>query len=101
LTAEDVSEIINAHQVRTGEQRTPVISEMGLCSGIDREVTGPSAGSSSFTYTETIACQVNVFIATNHAVAYSQDGIDFTLDVGGVEPLLGGDDAASATFLGS
>lgn len=100
LTAEDIAEIMNAHQVRTGSLRSPVISEMALCSGVDREVTGPSPGSGSFTYTETVACQVNVFIATNHAIAYSQDGINFTLDVGGVEPLLGGDDAQSATFLG-
>lgn len=100
LTAEDIAEIINAHQVRTGSTRSPVISEMALCSGVDREVTGPSAGSGTFTYTETIACQVNVFVATNHPVAYSQDGIDFTLDVGGVEPLLGGEDAVEATFLG-
>lgn len=100
LTADDVAEIINAHRIRTGSNRSPVISEMGLCSGVDREVTGPSPGATSFRYTETIACQINVFIATNHPVVYSQDGIDFTIDVGGMEPLLGGDDAAAASFLG-
>lgn len=100
LTAEDVAEIIEAHRIRTGSNRSPVISEMALCSGVDREVTGPSSGSGNFTYTEAIAAQVNVFIATNQPVGYSIDGVEFTLDVGGVEPLLGGDDADSATFLG-
>lgn len=101
LTAEDVSEINNAHQIRTGSVRSPVISEIALCSGVDREVSGPSAGSGSFTYQEVIAAQVNVFISTYHALGYSTDGARFTLDVGGVEPMLGSDDAANATMLGA
>lgn len=101
LTAEDVAEINTAHQIRTGSVRSPVISEIALCSGVDREVNGPSAGSASFSYLEAIAVQVNVFISTYHALGYSTDGMRFTLDVGGVEPMLGSEDAANASMLGA
>lgn len=99
LREDDVAEILNAHRIRTGSNRSPVISEIALCSGIDREVAGPGGGSGTFNYTEVIACQVNVFISTYHALGYSSNGATFTLDVGGTESLLGEDDVVNASFL--
>lgn len=101
LQADDVAEILNAHKIRTGSDRSPVISELALCSGVDKSVQGQSGSSGTFTYNECIACQVNVFVSTYHALGYANEGAEFTLDVGGVEPLLGTDDAGNASFLGS
>lgn len=99
LGPDDVEEILHAHKVRTGSSRSPVLSEIALCSGVDKEVSGSSGGAGTFTYTETIACQINVHISTYHAIGYATDGATFTLDVGGVEPLLGEQDVSRATFL--
>lgn len=99
LTAEDIAEIINAHRVRTGSPRSPVISELTLCTGVDKMVAGDSGTAGSFQYNEVIACQVNIHIATNHPVGYTSDGAQLNIDVGGVEPMLGEDTLNSATFL--
>lgn len=95
LTAEEIRDITNAYRIRTGSTKSPTISEMGLCSGVDRRVT---AVGSNFTYNEVIACQINVFIATNHPIGYNSSGLDITFDIGGVEPMLGSNAVNQATF---
>ncbi|MFO5855051.1 hypothetical protein, partial [Klebsiella pneumoniae] len=75
--------------VGLGRVRSPIFSEIGLCSGVDKDVQGQSGASGNFIYTEVIACQINVFIATNHAVGYNSDGLKLTFDNGGVGPMLG------------
>jgi len=95
LSAEEIRDITNAYRIRTGSTRSPTISEMGLCSGVDRRVT---ASGSNFQYNEVIACQINVFIATNHPIGYNSSGLDLTFDVGGVEPMLGSNAVQQATF---
>jgi hypothetical protein len=99
LTAEDVAEILAAHKIRTGSARSPVLSELALCSGVDRTVPGQSGTGANFSYLEAIAVQVNVFIGTNHSLGYASNGAEFTFDVGGVEPTLGEDDANAAVWL--
>lgn len=91
LGADDIAEIINAHRVRTNSSRSPVISELALVSGVDREVTGSAGGSGTFTYNEVIAAQINVHVSTYHALGYSANSANFLLDVGGAEPMLGGE----------
>lgn len=99
LTADQILEITNAHRIRTNSTRSPIISEIGLCSGIDRQVDAASGSTGAFQYLEAIACQVNVFIATNHPVGYSSNGLNLTFDIGGVEPTLGSNAVNQATFL--
>lgn len=88
LTAEDVHEIVQAHRIRTNSTRSPVISEFGICSGLDRhhEAVLPSG---SFNYTEVVACQVNLHIASNHPIGYNSSGLTMRLDIGNTEPTLG------------
>lgn len=97
LGPSDVEEILNAHRIRTGSTRSPVISELALVSGVDKEVSGSSGGAGNFTYNEVIAAQVNVHVSTYHALGYATNGATFTLDVGGVEPTLGEQDVEGAT----
>lgn len=99
LDTDDIIEIMNAHRIRTGSVRSPVISELALCTGVDREVSTSVGGSGSFMYTEVIGCQVNVFISTYRSIGHSADGARFSFDIGSVEPLLGADDIAGASFL--
>lgn len=99
LGPDDIAEILNAHRIRTNSTRSPVISELALVSGVDKEVSGSTGGAGSFTYTEVIAAQINVHISTYTALGYSTNGVTFTLDVGGVEPMLGEDSVPQAQFL--
>lgn len=99
LTAEEIREITNAHRIRTGSTRSPIISEIGLCSGVDRRVNAASSSGPSFQYLEVIACQVNVFISTNHPVGYNSNGLNLTFDIGGVEPTLGSNAVNQAKFV--
>lgn len=99
LDSTDIAEILNAHRIRTGSTRSPVISEIQLVSGVDRDVQGSSGTSGSFMYTEVIAAQVNVHISTNHPLGYSSNSATLTFDVGGVEPMLAENGVNQATFL--
>lgn len=99
LDAAVIAEILNAHLIRTGSARSPVISELALVSGVDRDVQGSSGSSGSFMYKEVIAAQVNVFISTNHPIGYSSNKATFTLDVGGTEPTLAEQGFGQATWL--
>lgn len=89
LTKEDIYEIVNAHRIRTGSTRSPVISEIGLVTGVDKMVPGQSGGGGSFDYLEVIGAQISVFVATNHPVAYNSNGLTMVYDIGAAEPMLG------------
>ncbi|QBJ02718.1 virion structural protein [Pseudomonas phage Psa21] len=88
-TKEDIAEIVNAHRVRTGSTRSPVISEIGLVTGIDKLVAGAAGGGGSFDYTEVIGAQISVHVATNHPIAYNSNGLTMVYDIGASEPMLG------------
>lgn len=87
LDSNDIAEIIHAHQIRTGSTRSPVISEIALCTGVDKTVPLPS---SSTGYNEVIACQVNLFMSVHHAIGYSSGGMDIVVDFGAAEAQLAG-----------
>lgn len=99
LTESEIAEMINAHRIRTGSTRSPILSEFGFCSGVDRQVQGSSGGSGSFMYQEVIAAQLNVIISTHHAIGYSSSGATLTFDVGNTEPLLGENSLNGVTWL--
>ena len=89
FTESDIAEILNAHEIRTGSQRSPVISEIALCSGLDKTVQGQvDSGPSVFNYEEAVAVQCDTFISTYHSIAHAAGGAVFNIDVGYTEPLL-------------
>jgi hypothetical protein len=99
LSENVVAEMVNAHRVRTGSNRSPVISELGFCSGVDRNVQATNGGAGSFLFNEVIACQLNVIISTHHAIGYSSTGATLAFDVGNTEPLLGTNSLNGTTWL--
>jgi hypothetical protein len=99
LTENQIAEIINAHRTRTGSSRSPVISELGFMSGVDRNVQSTTGGAGSFMFNEVIAGQLNVIISTHHAIGYSSTGATLAFDVGNTEPLLGANSLNGVTWL--
>lgn len=87
LTANDITELLNAVNIIYGNDNYAIISEIGLCHGADRVVPGDFNGA-TVGYTEVIGCQITTFVSSFFAAKFMNNGIDVTFDVGSVEPML-------------
>ncbi|MGI9213243.1 MAG: DUF7208 family protein [Methylococcaceae bacterium] len=64
-----------------------IISEMALCSGLDRAVPGNFNGT-HVNYIDAVGVQVTHFIQDFYTTQFNATGIDLIMDIGAVEPLL-------------
>ena len=87
LSDSDVAELLNVSQVIYQDDGYAIISEVALCSGIDKVVTSPGSGNSTINFNEAIAVQVVSFINTFYPLKFAAQGIDLALDMGATEPL--------------
>lgn len=87
LTAFDVQELLNVSNVLYGNYNKALISEVGLCHGVDKSVPGDFNGT-TLNYTEAIGCQIHDFVSTFFAAQFQNQGTTMTFDVGSVEPML-------------
>ncbi len=87
FTADEVTEILNAVKVIYGSEDYALMSEIALCSGVDKIVQVTSNGN-TINFKEAIAVQVNTFVHVKHVMTSLTDGIANTLAVGSTEPLL-------------
>jgi hypothetical protein len=88
LGAADITELINVANVKYNDPNAAIISEVGLCSGIDAVVSSPAVNNTQISFNEAIAVQIVSFINTFYPVQYSNNAITLLLDVGATEPLL-------------
>lgn len=88
LTANDQQELLNVANILYQDPELAIISEIGLCSGVDKQVAGGGSGQPTFNYTEALVCQIVSFFNSFYAMEYADDGIQVLLDVGATEPLL-------------
>lgn len=83
----DAEELRNVARVLHGDERYAIVSEIAICSGVDRVVSGVSVGNNSINYNEIIGCQPVAFISTDaKSMANSDAGFTITTDVGITEP---------------
>lgn len=87
LAGEDVAELLHVAQVMYDDDAYAIISEIGLCTGVDKVVSA-SGVSGNFNFTEVIAAQIATFVSIHSAVKFSSNGIQILLDVGSSEPLM-------------
>lgn len=87
LDANDVLELLNASVLIYGDENHAVISEVALCSGVDRTITANTGGITAV-YDEAIAVQVMSFMSTNFPTPNFSTGIRYSYDIGNSEPLL-------------
>lgn len=87
MTVTDIEEFMNVCNVIYGDPNYAIVSEIALCSGVDRAVTG-DFGSGTIGYTESIATQVCNFISTFLPFNAINRSMTIGLNVGSVEPLL-------------
>lgn len=87
MSASDITEFIDACNVIYGDDSYAIISEISLCSGIDRTLEGNFNGATA-SYTDAIAVQILNHISAFYAAKFTATGINVMFDVGSVEPLL-------------
>ena len=87
FNAAETAELINVATLLYGNPGYAIVSEVGLCSGVDRMVSGSFNGN-AMNYTEAIGVQINDFLATLFVAPFQTNGVTIDLDAGSVEPLL-------------
>lgn len=87
FTEQDAANLVEVADIMFGNPMLAVISEMALCSGIDKVVTGPGPGNTQINYNEVIGAQIATFISTYYSIAFSNKGFDLILELGATEPL--------------
>lgn len=89
LTANDISELINACTITQGNSGYAYITEAAICSGLDRQVT-TTLGNTNITYTEAVCCQTEAFIEDIYQEYQSSSTLGgFDIDLGYSAPLYG------------
>ena len=89
FTEKDVEELVNVSRVLYDNENRAVISEIGLCTGMDKTVTGSAGGSGSFNYKEAIAVQIATHITGYYPVGFTNRGFNLQIEAGATEPMLG------------
>ena len=90
FTAFDIAELLNVAKLLYGDESYAIISEIAICSGVSRRVSGFTAGNSPITYNEVIAAQIATFLSANHLAYEISEGFTKLLDIGESESLLTG-----------
>lgn len=88
FSAADVAELINVANLLYNNELYAVISEIGLVAGVDRTVTASGPGG-SINYVEALMATITTHITAYNSVSYNNNGFDYDLELGAVEPLVG------------
>lgn len=88
MTVEDVRNFLDAVNIIYGSNDYGVISEIGLCSGVDKVVSAPSVSGGNFNYAEAIGVQIVAHLNALYVMQFNNDGIQTLIDVGATEPML-------------
>lgn len=97
FTAQEVQELIDAMTLLFNNPNFAVISEIALCTGVDKQCTGEYTNAASPVLNalspgvanEIVGAQVATHISTYYPVVYANDGFGLTMDLGATEPLFG------------
>lgn len=85
ISGAERNELIHVAEIIYGDSKYALISEVGLCAGVDKTIS-ITEGSTTFNFNEAIGVQITQFINVLYPV-YAFDTIDLTMDVGTNEPM--------------
>ena len=80
-------EVLNAATILYGSEAYALISEIAMCTGVDRSVTGTDGAGGTFSYDEAVNVQVCHHVSTLQPMRAQRDGFRLTFDVGATEPM--------------
>lgn len=84
----DVAEFLNVAKILHGDERYAIISEIGICSGVDKVVAGEGDKGAQISLKEAIGVQVVTFVSTYQWIATQNRGFHHEFELGEGEPLL-------------
>lgn len=87
LDANDVTEFLNVVNIIYGSINAGVVSEIAVCSGIDKQVQVADPGGQTFQMLEAIAVQVCDLVNVGAPLQFNAEGTTFNMDIGATEPL--------------
>ena len=83
----DATELQNVATIMFGNPDYAIISEIGLCSGVDKVVSVTPTTGATYNFNDAIAVQIQSFIETIVLFAFNNNGTNILLDLGCTEPL--------------
>jgi hypothetical protein len=87
LTPFDIAELVNVARVLHNDERYAVISEIGICTGIDVMTTVPGAGNAPMSFKEAAYVQIMQHITQHQVISPSDDNYQLNVDIGNGEAL--------------
>lgn len=92
----ELTEMINVAKILYGKEQLAIMSELALCTGLDRMVTVQGRQ-----FNEAIAVQIAAHAAVNYSLLHVRRELAIEIDVGSVEPLFAVTPVDGANVLGS
>lgn len=87
MTESEVAEMLNVAKVIFDDERYAIVSEIGLCTGVDRNINASAFGGGTFQFAEAIGVQIAAHVATYNPLLQTNTGVQIEMDVGVNEPL--------------
>lgn len=87
LDEQDVNDMLNVAKVIFKDERYAVISEIGMCTNVDRMINAQGGNGGTFQFMEAIGVQIASHVATYNSLPQSNTGVKISLNVGINEPL--------------
>lgn len=95
--SKEIEDIKEAARILFGNERMAIISEIAICSGVEKPIKQryPNTGAQVPTvapanmFFEAVACQVQVHITTYVPISFVDQEYKLNLDIGATEPLFG------------
>lgn len=86
MSEDDAAELINVTKIIYNDENYALISEIALCTGVDKVVSVTSSGS-TFNMNEAIGVQVASHVPSFYSLYNANTGVSVTMKVGAAEPL--------------
>lgn len=87
MTEFEVAEMLNVAKIIYNDERYAIVSEIGLCTHVDKQVNASAYGGGTFLFNEAIGTQIAAHIATYNPLLQTNTGVQIEMDVGVNEPL--------------
>lgn len=91
FSPKDAQELINVARIKyNGNEKRALISEIGLCTGLDNKIQTTTDGGAPINFNEAIAVWIAAFISTYQSLAFNNKGFKVELELGATEPVTTG-----------
>lgn len=87
MSEQDVAEMLNVAKVIFDDERYAIVSEIGLCTGVDKAINASSYGGGTFQFMEAIGVQIAAHVAVYNPLLQTNTGVQIEMDIGVNEPL--------------